>query len=90
MGYKLAKWIECEFDRNAWFFCEFKGGLMASCDFIDYFLKDNENLDLDDEDLKYIREIRSCYSDLKNLTNEMIKTIDKYKKVYTQLIADEE
>lgn len=89
MSYNLAKWIECEFDRNAWFFSEFKGGLQASCDFIDYVLKDNDNIDLDEDDLKYIKEISCCYSELKSLSNEMIKTIDRYKRAYIKLFADE-
>ena len=44
MSYRLAKWIECEFDRNSWFFAEFKGGLQASCDFINYVLKECSKL----------------------------------------------
>ena len=90
MSHRLAKWIENEFDRNAWFFGEFKGGLMASCDFIDYVLKDNELLNIDKEDQKYIKTIRSCYLKMKNLSNEMIKVIEEYKKAYTELFADEE
>jgi len=90
MSHRLAKWIECEFDRNAWFFGEFKGGLMASCDFIDYVLKDKDLFNLDEEDQKYIKTIRSCYSKMKNLSNEMIKSIEEYKKAYTELFADEE
>lgn len=90
MSYKLAKWIENEFDRNAWFFSEFKGGLHAACDFIDYVFKDNNNINLDKDDLKYIQEVRFCYSKLKSLSNDMIKTIDKYKRAYIQLFADEE
>lgn len=90
MSYNLAKWIECEFDRNACFFSEFKGSLSASCDFIDYVLKDNNNIKLDKNDIKYIDEIRECYSELKKLSNDMIITIDKYKKAYIELFADEE
>lgn len=90
MSYKLAKWIECEFDRNAWFFSEFKGGLLAACDFIDYVIKDNNIMNLDEEDLKYINEVRHCYSELKSLSNEMINIISKYKRAYIELFADEE
>ena len=90
MSYKLAKWIENEFDRNAWFFGEFKGGLMASCDFIDFVLKDNESLGLDEEDKKYISTIRSCYSKMKKLSNEMLEVIGEYKRAFSILFADEE
>ena len=61
MSYRLAKWIENEFDRNSWFFAEFKGGLQAVCDFIDYVLKDNDNFRLDEEDKIYIDKVRECY-----------------------------
>ncbi|MBQ4114089.1 hypothetical protein IJD34_01655 [bacterium] len=90
MSYKLAKWIENEFDRNAWFFGEFKGGLMASCDFIDFVLADNDFLKMDKNDLQYIRTVRKCYSNLKRLTNEMIKEIGEYKFAFTQLIGEDE
>ena len=90
MSYKLAKWIENEFDRNAWFFAEFKGGLMASCDFIDFVLKGDDFLKLDEDDEKYITTIRECYSTLKSLSNEMIKTIGEYREAFTELFADEE
>ena len=56
MSTKLATWISNEFDRNAWFFAEFRGGLLAACDFIDYVIKDNNIMNLDEEDLKYIKE----------------------------------
>lgn len=89
MSYKLAKWIESEFDRNAWFFSEFKGGLMASCDFIDFVLKDNESFKLDEEDEKYLSTVRSCYSRLKKLSNEMIEVIEEYKHAFTELFVEE-
>ena len=90
MSQKLAKWIESEFDRNAWFFSEFKGGLIASCDFIDYVLKDNENLKIDEYDKEYITTIRECYSNLKRLSDEMVEEIGKYKHAFSVLFADEE
>ena len=90
MSCKLSRWIECEFDRNAWFFGEFKGGLQASCDFIDYVLKDNEYMGLDEEDMKYIETVRSCYSTLKELSNEMLEAIGEYKHAFVELFADEE
>ena len=90
MSYNLAKWIECEFDRNAWFFSEFKGGLMAACDFIDFVLKDNKNFQLDEDDKKYIETVRSCYSRMKSLSNEMITEINKYKQAFFELIEEDE
>jgi hypothetical protein len=72
------------------FFGEFKGELMASCDFIDHVLKDNDSLNLDENDKEYLFTIRECYSKLKCLSNEIIETIGKYKNAYIELFADEE
>ena len=90
MSYRLAKWIENEFDRNSWFFAEFKGGLIAACDFIDYVLKDNDNFRLDEEDKIYIDKVRECYSNMKSLSNEMVKEINKYKEAFFALLEEDE
>ena len=79
MSYRLVKWIEKEFDRNSWFFTEFKGGLQAVCDFIDYVLIDNKNMQLNENDLIYIDKIRESYSNMKTLANQMISEINNYK-----------
>ena len=90
MSYRLAKWIECEFDRNSWFFAEFKGGLQASCDFINYVLKDNENINLDEKDIIYIDRVKECYLNLRALTNEMITEINNFKQAFFTLIEEDE
>ena len=90
MSYRLAKWIENEFDRNSWFFAEFKGGLQTACDFIDYVLKDNKNIDLDEEDKIYIDKVRESYSNMKSLSNEMIKEINNFKEAFFNLLEEDE
>ena len=89
MSYRLSKWIENEFDRNSWFFAEFKGGLQAACDFIDYVLKDNNNFQLDEDDKIYIDKVRECYSNMKSLSNEMIKEINNFKGAFFNLLEDD-
>ena len=89
MNYKLAKWIENEFEHQTWFFSEFKSGLVASYNFINSVLKDNETLRLDEEDKKYISTILSCYSKMKKISKEMIEVIGEYKMAFSVLFADE-
>ena len=87
MSSKLAVWISNEFDRNAWFFAEFKGSLMTACEFIDYVIKEPGFLTLDEDDYKYINAVRESYSTMKELSHEMVKEIAKYKSAYNELLS---
>jgi len=87
MSTKLATWISNEFDRNAWFFAEFRGGLLAACDFIDYVINEPGFLNLDDDDRKYIAAVRESYCAMQRLSVEMVAEIAKYKAAYKELLS---
>ena len=63
--------------------------MMASIDFIDYVLKDENLINLSAEEEKYIDSIKKSYQNLKRLTSEIKEEIQKYKEAYCELFSDE-
>lgn len=86
---RLTRYIENEFIRNSWFFAQAESSMMASIDFIDYVLKDENLINLSAEEEKYIDSIKKSYQNLKRLTSEIKEEIQKYKEAYCELFSDE-
>lgn len=85
---RLIRYIDNEFNRNSWFFAGAKGSLMAAIDFIEYVLTDETLFQMNDEEKRYIYQVRSSYSELILLTGKMKEEIQKYKEAFCELFAD--
>ena len=87
---KLARYIEHEFDRNAIFFAQTHSRTMASLDFIDFILRDNNIVELNEEERRYVDKIRNCYINVSALSKEIAGEIQKYKETYEEFLLTEE
>ena len=87
---RLAQYIEHEFDTNAIFFAQAHSRAMASCDFIDYIIRDKRIIELNEEEQKYINRIHDCYTKVAVLSKEIALEIQKFKEAYEDFLLTEE
>ena len=87
---RLAQYIEHEFDRNAIYFAQAHSRIVASCDFIDYIIRDKKLIELNEEEQKYINRIHDSYYNIANLSKEIALEIQNFKEVYEDFLLSEE
>ena len=76
---RLAQYIEHEFDRNAIYFAQAHSRVVASCDFIDYILRDKNIINLNEEEKKYIDKIHDSYLNIAQLSKDISFEIQKFR-----------
>ena len=87
--FRLAKYIEHEFDRNIIFFSQAYSRAEASLDFICYIMDDKKLINLTEEEQRYINQIKSSYAQIASLTDKIAEEIQKYKEYYQDFLLSE-
>lgn len=87
---RLARYIEHEFDRNLVYFAQAHSRCMASYDFINYIMSDTNIIQLNEEEQKYVEQIKDCYINIASLSNEITSEISKYKLAYESFLLEED
>ena len=87
---KLAKYIEHEFDRNIIYFSQAHSRVESSLSFIYYIIEDTKLINLTEDEKRYVEQIKTSYTEILKLTNNITDEIQKYKEAYQDFLLSDD